>query len=159
MPETDLVRTLKALQAEQGWSDERMAKELHVSQSMWTLVRQDKRRPGGKLLAGVDARFPTLRAQLLAAPTDASGRRIVEGEWAGCYRRGVHWRVPAMVVRRRQLTLEARRVTTQRQAAAAAESVVERELRLALAENTAAINRLRMAIAAAFERFAEVVNQ
>jgi transcriptional regulator with XRE-family HTH domain len=61
MAETDLVRTLKALQAEQGWSDERMAKELHVSQSMWTLVRQDKRRPGGKLLAGVDARFPELR--------------------------------------------------------------------------------------------------
>jgi hypothetical protein len=101
----------------------------------------------------------TLRAQLLAAPKDAGGRRIVDGEWAGCYRRGLHWRVPAMVVRRGQQTLEARRVTTQRQAAAAAESVVERELRLALAENTAAINRLRMAIAAAFERFAEVVNQ
>jgi hypothetical protein len=100
----------------------------------------------------------TLRAQLLAAPKDASGGRIVEGEWAGCHRRGLHWRVPAMVVRRRQQTLEARRVTTQRQAAAAAESAVERELRLALAENTAAINRLRMAIAAAFERFAEVVN-
>jgi hypothetical protein len=101
----------------------------------------------------------TLRAQLLAAPKDASGIRIVEGEWAGCYRRGIQWRFPAMVVRRRQQTLEARRVTTQRQAAAAAESVVERELRLALAENTAAINRLRLAIAAAFERFAEVVNQ
>jgi hypothetical protein len=99
----------------------------------------------------------TLRAQLLAAPKDASGRRIVEGDWAGCYRRGLHWRVPAMAVRRRQQTLEARRVTTQREAAAA-ESAVERELRLALAENTAAINRLRMAIAAAFERFAEVVN-
>jgi hypothetical protein len=36
---------------------------------------------------------------------------------------------------------------------------VEAELRLALAENTAAINRLRIAVAAAFERFAEVVNQ
>jgi hypothetical protein len=113
----------------------------------------------GDVAAALGMSPRTLRAQLLAAPTDASGRRIVEGEWAGCYRRGVHWRVPAMVVRRRQLTLEARRVTTQRQAAAAAESVVERELRLALAENTAAINRLRMAIAAAFERFAEVVNQ
>jgi hypothetical protein len=100
----------------------------------------------------------TLRAQLLAAPKDASGRRIVEGEWAGCYRRG-HWRVPAMVVRRRQQTLEARRVTSQRQAAAAAESAVERELRLALAENTAAINLVRLAIAAAFERFAEVLNR
>jgi hypothetical protein len=101
----------------------------------------------------------TLRAQLLAAPKDAAGTRIIEGEWAGCYRRGLHWRFPAMVVRRRQQTLEARRVTTQQQAAAAAESAIERELRLALAENTAAINRLRLAIAAAFERFAEVVNQ
>jgi hypothetical protein len=54
----------------------------------------------------------TLRAQLLAAPKDAAGSRIVEGEWAGCYRRGLHWRVPAMVVRRRQQTLEARRVIT-----------------------------------------------
>jgi hypothetical protein len=100
----------------------------------------------------------TLRAQLLAAPKDAAGRRIVDGEWAGCYRRGLHWRVPAMVVRRRQHTLEARRVTTQRQAAAAAASAVERELRAALADNTAAINRLRVAIAAAFDRFTEVVN-
>jgi hypothetical protein len=99
----------------------------------------------------------TLRAQLLAAPKDAGGGRIVEGEWAGCYRRGIHWRVPAMVVRRQQHALEARLVTTQRQAAAAAESAVERELRQALAENTAAINRLRLAVAAAFERFAEVV--
>jgi hypothetical protein len=35
---------------------------------------------------------------------------------------------------------------------------VEAELRLALAENTAAINRLRLAIAAAFERFMDVMN-
>jgi hypothetical protein len=113
----------------------------------------------GEAAAALGMSPRTLRAQLLAAPKDASGGRIVEGEWAGCYRRGIHWRVPAMVVRRRQHTVEARRITTQRQAAAAAESAVERELRLALAENTAAINRLRLAIAAAFERFMSVMDE
>jgi hypothetical protein len=88
----------------------------------------------------------TIRNQLRAAPLDGR-RRVAEGPWAGAYRRGTHWRIPADVVRR----IVGSNGPLRRE--------VEAELRLALAENTAAINRLRLAIAAAFERFAEVVNQ
>jgi predicted transcriptional regulator len=87
----------------------------------------------------------TIRNQLRAAPLDGR-RRVTEGPWAGAYRRGTHWRIPADVVRR----MVGSNGPLRRE--------VETELRQALAENTAAINRLRMAIAAAFERFAEVVN-
>jgi hypothetical protein len=86
----------------------------------------------------------TIRNQLRAAPLDGR-RRVTEGPWAGAYRRGTHWRIPADVVRR----MVGSNGPLRRE--------VEAELRLALAENAAAINRLRVAIAAAFERFAEVV--
>jgi hypothetical protein len=87
----------------------------------------------------------TIRNQLRAAPLDGR-RRVTEGPWAGAYRRGTHWRIPAEVVRRMVGSTGPLR------------REVEAELRLALAENTAAINRLRLAIAAAFERFMDVVN-
>jgi hypothetical protein len=88
----------------------------------------------------------TIRNQLRAAPLDGR-RRVTEGPWAGAYRRGTHWKIPADVVRR----MVGSNGPLRRE--------VEAELRLELAENTAAINRLRMAIAAAFERFMDVVNQ
>jgi hypothetical protein len=87
----------------------------------------------------------SIRNQLRAAPLDGR-RRVIEGPWAGAYRRGTHWRIPADVVRR----MVGSNGPLRRE--------VEAELRLALAENTAAINRLRMAIAAAFERFMSVMD-
>jgi hypothetical protein len=87
----------------------------------------------------------SIRNQLRAAPLD-SRRRVTEGPWAGAYRRGSHWRIPAEVVRR----MVGSNGPLRRE--------VETELRLALAENTAAINRLRVAIAAAFERFMSVMD-
>jgi hypothetical protein len=88
----------------------------------------------------------TIRNQLRAAPLDGR-RRVTEGPWAGAYRRGAHWRIPAQVVRRMVGSTGPLR------------REVEAELRLALAENTAAINLVRLAIAAAFERFTEVLNR
>jgi hypothetical protein len=41
----------------------------------------------------------TIRNQLRAAPLDGH-RRVTEGPWAGAYRRGAHWRIPAQVVQR-----------------------------------------------------------
>lgn len=55
------MQALVAIQEGHGWTDARMAAELGVSQPMWSLVRSHKRRPGGKLLGGVERRFPDLR--------------------------------------------------------------------------------------------------
>lgn len=61
MQDSDLVRALIALQRAQGWTDGQMAAQLGVERSMWSLVRRGKRRPGNRVLAGVDRRFPDLR--------------------------------------------------------------------------------------------------
>lgn len=57
----DLVGTLMAMQNGEGWTDARMARELGVSPAMWCMVKAGERRPGTKLLGGVERRFPNLR--------------------------------------------------------------------------------------------------
>lgn len=49
------------MQQGEGWSDVRMARELGISPAMWALVRSGQRRPGNKMLGGVERRFPDLR--------------------------------------------------------------------------------------------------
>jgi hypothetical protein len=61
MAETDLVATLVAIQRASGWTDVEMGRRLGISGSMWTLIRQGRRRLGGKALSGVLGAFPPLK--------------------------------------------------------------------------------------------------
>src|SRR5919199_3046489 len=47
------------------------------------------------------AAHSTLLRRLRAAPQNAQGR-VIDGEYRGCYRRGVHWRVPIATLERLQ---------------------------------------------------------
>lgn len=52
------IARLMTRQADEGWSDERMARELGVSKSYWHYVARGRRQPGVGFLRRAMRRFP-----------------------------------------------------------------------------------------------------
>lgn len=55
-----LMDTLVAKQAELGLSDTDFAAKLGISRPLWSMIRDGKRKPGQKVVAGVMRAFPRL---------------------------------------------------------------------------------------------------
>lgn len=57
---TDLIHQLEERRRNLGISDEKFARLLGVSRSMWSQVRSGNKEPGERFIGGVMREFPTL---------------------------------------------------------------------------------------------------
>ena len=61
-----LLASLEERQAAEQWDDQRMADELGISRSLWSLTRTGRRSVGMALLEGIGRRFPEYAGEMVS---------------------------------------------------------------------------------------------